>query len=51
MAYHKVLSTSDDFVNAMVSAHQISDTITNMLNKNSKSSQKYEVFPYRYNFL
>ena len=47
MAYHKVLSTSDDFVNAMISANQISETITKMLNQNSSSELKYEVFPYR----
>jgi Niemann-Pick C1 protein len=55
MAYHTVLSTSDDFVNAMLSAQQIADTITNMLNKELTGSDssnstahtnKYEVFPY-----
>jgi Niemann-Pick C1 protein len=44
MAYHTVLSTSNDFVNAMISANQISESITKMLNKNSDT--KYEVFPY-----
>jgi Niemann-Pick C1 protein len=44
MAYHTVLSTSNDFVNAMISANQISESITKMLNKNSNT--KYEVFPY-----
>jgi hypothetical protein len=48
MAYHTVLSTSNDFVNAMVSANQISNMITNFLNKDSNSETKYEVFPYRY---
>jgi hypothetical protein len=47
MAYHSVLSTSEDFVNAMVSAYYISDKITQMLNQNNNSSTKYEVFPYR----
>ena len=47
MAYHTVLSNSDDFVSDMVSAHQISKSITDMLNKNSNSTTKYEVFPYR----
>lgn len=47
MAYHKVLATSEDFINAMKSANKISDAITNMLNNGSNSTQKYEVFPYR----
>lgn len=34
MAYHSVLSTSDDFVNAMLAAQQIADLITKMLNEN-----------------
>lgn len=46
MAYHTVLSTSNDFVNAMVSANQISEMITEMLNNNSNSNTHYEVFPY-----
>lgn len=50
MAYHSVLSTSNDFVNAMTSARQISKMITNFLNKNSNSETNYEVFPYRYFF-
>ena len=44
MAYHTVLSTSNDFVNAMISANQISESVTKMLNKNSDT--QYEVFPY-----
>lgn len=48
MAYHTVLSTSEDFVNAMISANQISSMITELLNNNSNSNVKYEVFPYRY---
>lgn len=50
MAYHTVLSTSDDFVNAMKSANQISEKITNVLNRNnngSKTDTNYEVVPYR----
>lgn len=50
MAYHKVLSTSEDFINAMQSAYKISDAITKMLNNGSNSAQKYEVFPYRFIF-
>ena len=46
MAYHTVLSTSNDFVNAMVSANQISEMITEMLNNNSNTNTHYEVFPY-----
>lgn len=49
MAYHSVLSTSDDFVNAMISAHKIADTINKELNKDKSSEVKQEVFPYRYN--
>lgn len=48
MAYHTVLSTSNDFVNAMISANQISAMITQVLNNNSNSDVKFEVFPYRY---
>ena len=49
MAYHTVLSSSDDFINAMVSAHQISDKISAVLNKNNNGTDiKYEVFPYRW---
>ena len=32
MAYHSVLATSDDFVSAMLAAHQIAQVITDMLN-------------------
>ena len=46
MAYHTVLSTSDDFVNAMMAAHKIADAINKELNKDN-SKQKLEVFPYR----
>lgn len=47
MGYHTVLSTSEDFVNAMISAHKISGEITRILNEDNKSDVKYEVFPYR----
>ena len=51
MAYHTVLSTSDDFINAMISANQISDLINKILNNNTISTNqtgpKYEVIPYR----
>lgn len=50
MAYHTVLSTSDDFINAMISANQISDLINKILNNHSISTNdtnhKYEVIPY-----
>lgn len=48
MAYHTVLSSSDDFINAMVSANQISAKITEELNKrtNRTDGQKFEVVPY-----
>ncbi len=47
MAYHTVLSTSDDFVNAMLSAHKISEVISKILNENNPDKDhKYEVFPY-----
>jgi Niemann-Pick C1 protein len=46
MSYHTVLSTSTDFVNAMISANQIADKITKILNENNTSDMKYEVFPY-----
>ncbi|CAF1006470.1 unnamed protein product [Brachionus calyciflorus] len=46
MAYHKVLSTSDDFINAMKSAHKISEAINKILNSGTNSSNKIEVFPY-----
>ncbi len=52
MAYHTVLSSSNDFINAMVSANQISKTITDILNKDNNGSATdthYEVIPYRYN--
>ena len=51
MAYHTVLSTSNDFVNAMISANQLSQSISDMLNKHSNYTTKYEVFPYRYEYL
>jgi hypothetical protein len=47
MAYHTVLSKSEDFVNAMLSANTISNKITEMLNQDNNSTTKYEVFPYR----
>jgi Niemann-Pick C1 protein len=51
MAYHTVLSTSDDFINAMISANQISDLINKILNNNTISTNqtrpRYEVIPYR----
>jgi len=55
MAYHTVLSTSDDFINAMISANQISDLINKILNNHSITNNitdgpKYEVIPYRYKF-
>lgn len=46
MAYHSVLSTSQDFINAMTSAHTLASTITDMLNKNN-TGKPYEVFAYR----
>ncbi len=51
MAYHTVLSSSNDFINAMVSANQISKMITEILNKGNNGSAtdtNYEVIPYRY---
>jgi Niemann-Pick C1 protein len=47
MTYHTVLSKSEDFINAMVYANQLAQTITDTLNINNTNDIKYEVFPYR----
>ncbi len=49
MAYHTVLANSDDFINAMISAKQISEKITDVLNSKlnrTGDDEKYEVVPY-----
>ena len=48
MTYHTVLSKSEDFINAMVYANQLAQTITDTLNTGKHADDvKYEVFPYR----
>ncbi|KAG0727530.1 NPC intracellular cholesterol transporter 1 [Chionoecetes opilio] len=46
MAYHKILKTSADFINAMDWAYHLSDKMTEYLRANTKYSQDIEVFPY-----
>nr|QWX95805.1 NPC intracellular cholesterol transporter-like protein [Strongyloides stercoralis] len=46
MTYHTVLKTSEDFINAMAVAKQISNNLTDMLNKDLEAHCPLEVFPY-----
>ncbi|VDD90496.1 unnamed protein product [Enterobius vermicularis] len=45
-AYHTVLKSSSDFINAMASARKLSDSIAKELNQNRKNRCAVEVFPY-----
>lgn len=44
MTYHTILKTSEDYINALKDAREISDNITKTLNKDGGH---YKVFPYR----
>uniref|UniRef100_A0A0N4ZPH1 SSD domain-containing protein n=1 Tax=Parastrongyloides trichosuri TaxID=131310 RepID=A0A0N4ZPH1_PARTI len=46
MTYHTVLKSSEDFINAMAVAKQISSNLTEMLNKDLEAHCPIEVFPY-----
>lgn len=47
MAFHSVLSTSEDFINAMNAANNLATKITEKLNEdNQPGDKKVEVFPY-----
>lgn len=46
MAYHSILKTSEDFINAMDFAYQLSASITDYLQKYSSFTKDIEVFPY-----
>lgn len=48
MAYHSILKTSEDFINAMDFAYQLSASITDYLQKYSSFTKDIEVFPYRW---
>jgi Niemann-Pick C1 protein len=46
MGYHTTLKTSKDYYEALRAARRVSDYITSMLRKNTKTFA-VEVFPYR----